>query len=90
MSAPKIEIKNDGSIFTHVFIDGHELKGVREIRFIQTSSDREHVLPELELKLLATDISITTEIVPKLPYPFSDWYVPKFGHDTETGEVVGG
>lgn len=90
MSAPKIEIKNNGDIFTQVFIDGQEIHGVREIRFIASSCNKKYEIPEVELKLLATDLAIETKVMPKLPYPFSDYYIPKFRHDAETGEIVGG
>lgn len=70
MSAPHIEINQDG-ITAEIFIDGKKLNGVRKIGFEYECKN--HV-PVLKLELLATDMSIDTQVIPELPEVYKGFY----------------
>ena len=75
-SAPEIVIKTDGIVGTEIFVNGKKLDGVRGFRFQQNALENKG-LPILQLDLKATNVTLETKAIPKLPYPFSEFYVEK-------------
>lgn len=61
MSIPKIEIKTingeKGSIFTEIYVDGHQLRGVRRFKLEQGAGNS---IPILTVDLNALNISTDT------------------------------
>ena len=58
MSIPHIEVKSDG-ITTQVFMDGHELHGVRGLRFEHNSKDE---IPVLNLEINGLDATLDLKV----------------------------
>lgn len=56
---PKIEIKSKGHGITQIYIDGHELNGVRQFKLSQYATD----MPILTVDLNALDISVEGEFI---------------------------
>lgn len=70
MSAPHIEINQNGAI-AEIFIDGKKLNGVRKIGFEYECKNH---APVLKLELLATDMTIDTQVIPELPEVYKGFY----------------
>lgn len=70
---PKIIIKSDGITGTQIYVDGNKLNGVRGFCFKQNAQE-EKGLPILQINLVATDVTLETQAIPQLPYPFSEFY----------------
>lgn len=78
----KILIRTGGITGTEIYVNGNKLEGVRGFCFKQNAQE-EKGLPILQIDLLATDVTLETKAVPKLPYPFSEFYVLKTTSDSE-------
>lgn len=57
----KIEIKSTDGTFTDVFIDGHQIHGVRSMHF----EKKGHEIPILTMDLNALDISVDSPMLLK-------------------------
>lgn len=79
---PSIVIKTDGITGTEIYVNGNKLEGVRGFCFKQSAQEKKG-LPILQIDLQATDVTLETKAVPKLPYPFSEFYVMKTTSDSE-------
>ena len=66
----RVEIKGKG-IRTEVFVDGVRVPRIREMKLSQTGGD----VPLLELKIMATELSIEDNMVLALPEPYRTNYV---------------
>lgn len=75
MKTPHIEIKTDGITGTEIFIDGEKLKGVSGIKFLQSYKENGG-LPELQIDLKATNVTLDAKMLPALPPPFQGHYLP--------------
>lgn len=71
MNAPHIEINQSG-VTAEIFVDGEKLNGVRKICFEYECKN--HV-PVLKLELLATDMTIDTQVIPELPEVYKGFYI---------------
>lgn len=69
---PTVHIENKG-VATKVYVDGEELKGVKNIEFSHDKA--KDSLPVLKIELLAESISIDTVQVFELPEIYHPFYV---------------
>lgn len=74
MRKPEIKIKTDG-IHAEVSVNGEKLEGVRGYRFIHNSS-KNNGLPVFQIDMVATDVTLETDILPALPCPLNQHYIP--------------
>lgn len=74
MRLPEIKIKNSGR-HSEIFVDGKKLDGIKGCRFIHSTSENEG-LPILQIDVVAADVTLETDILPALPYPFNQHYIP--------------
>lgn len=72
---PQIVIKTDGIMNTKVLVDGKELEGVAGIRFSQSYKENAG-LPMLQIDLKATNVTLDAKMLPALPEPFRNQYLP--------------
>ena len=67
---PKIEIRVDGAK-ARIFSDGKEIQGVRGYELSHYAGG----IAELKLDLMATDLTISGNILPELPDVYKPFYV---------------
>ena len=72
---PQVKITTDGITNTKVFIDDKELKGVAGVYFSQSYNENQG-LPNLCIALKATNVTLDAKILPALPEPFNQHYIP--------------
>jgi hypothetical protein len=72
MDTPKIVIKTNG-VKAEIIIDGKKLEGVRGYKLVHDAPG----LPQLQINLKATDVTVETEAIPILPAPYDSFYVPR-------------
>lgn len=73
---PEIKIVQDGCCSTRVFIDGHEIHGIRKLSFERDAAAQDKV-PVLRLDLMAADMTVDFPGVPELPDVLKPYYVKK-------------
>lgn len=74
MRKPEIVIKTNGITGTEIYIDGRKLDGVTGFRFSQDYKENSG-LPRLQIDLKATNVTLETQMLPELPYPYNSHYV---------------
>ena len=72
---PQVKITTDDITNTKVFIDDKELKGVAGVYFSQSYNENQG-LPNLCIALKATNVTLDAKILPALPEPFNQHYIP--------------
>lgn len=72
MNKHEIRIKT-GGIHAEVTINGKTIEGVREYTFTHEAGK----LPQLQLSMVATDITVETKQIPALPAPYNEFYVSR-------------
>lgn len=66
---PNVIIKTNG-IIGEVYVDGVQVKGVKEYRLIHKGGNS----PQLQLDIMATNITVETSVVPELPDIYKPFY----------------
>lgn len=69
---PKIELKTEG-FKTTILIDGKEISGARTVHFSHEAGK----VASLTITLTAIDLNFDGNIIPDLPYPFTEFYERK-------------
>lgn len=75
MKKPQVTITTDGITNTKVLVDGKELEGVTGVRFSQSYKENAG-LPVLQIDLKATNVTLDAKMLPALPEPFCNHYLP--------------
>lgn len=78
MGKPEIRIKTDGITGTKIFVDGKELEGVIGFEFKQSYRKKQGI-PVLQIEMKATNVTLDSKLIPKLPEPFSSFYTSNDG-----------
>lgn len=73
MNLPEIVIKTTGGCRAEIFIDGKELNGVCGYSLIHRAGE----LPQLQLDMAATSVTVEAKMLPALPSPYNSFYVSK-------------
>lgn len=69
---PQITIKTNG-VFSEITVDGKKLEGVRGYSLSHDASG----IPQLQISLKASDVTVETIMIPELPELFSGFYVSR-------------
>ena len=72
---PEIVISTNGITGTEIFINGKKLEGVTGFRFTQTYKE-DNGFPRLQIDLIATNVTLESKVLPRLPEPYINRYLP--------------